>query len=80
MEARPWQTQQLWDWSPCCSADITKNFFFGLIATLFGYTVRSCLRHCWPGRPGRGLEFNHRAPGAQCQASHQRAGPHAHAA
>ena len=39
MTARPWQTQQLWDWSSCCSADITKNFFFGLISTLFGYTV-----------------------------------------
>ena len=39
MSARPWQTQQLWDWSSCCSGDITKNFFFGLISTLFGYTV-----------------------------------------
>ena len=43
MSARPWQTQQLWDWSSCCSGDITKNFFFGLISTLFGYTVGTCI-------------------------------------
>lgn len=38
LSARPWQTQQIWDWSSCCSSDINKNFFFGLIGTLFGYT------------------------------------------
>ena len=39
-EARPWQNKQLWDWSGCCSMDVQKNRFFGLVAALFGYTVR----------------------------------------
>ena len=39
--ARPWQNKQLWDWSHCCSADVQQNRFFGLIAALFGYTVRA---------------------------------------
>ncbi|KAK9803784.1 hypothetical protein WJX73_007360 [Symbiochloris irregularis] len=38
LSARPWQVQQIWDWSSCCSAQINKNFFFGLLGTLFGYT------------------------------------------
>lgn len=36
--ARPWQNKQLWDWSGCCSMDVVKNKFFGLISALFGYT------------------------------------------
>ena len=39
-DARPWQNKQLWDWSGCCSMDVQKNRFFGLVAALFGYTVR----------------------------------------
>ena len=39
---RPWQNKQLWDWSHCCSMDVQRNRFFGLIAALFGYTVRPC--------------------------------------
>ena len=48
--ARPWQTKQLWDWSGCCSMDVQKNRFFGLVSALFGYTV--CSLHigvCLPG-------------------------------
>jgi hypothetical protein len=37
--ARPWQNKQLWDWSRCCSMDVTNNKFFGLVSALFGYTV-----------------------------------------
>ncbi|CAK0737138.1 hypothetical protein CVIRNUC_000861 [Coccomyxa viridis] len=37
-DARPWQNKQLWDWSGCCSMDVQKNRFFGLVAALFGYT------------------------------------------
>jgi hypothetical protein len=39
--ARPWQNRQLWDWSGCCSMDVTVNKFFGLVSALFGYTVSS---------------------------------------
>ena len=39
--AQPWQNRTLWDWSRCCSSDVTKNKFFGLLGALFGYTVRS---------------------------------------
>ena len=37
--AQPWQNQQLWDWSACCSEDISKNVFFGILYAIFGYTV-----------------------------------------
>ena len=39
--AQPWQNRVLWDWSRCCSSDVTRNRFFGLMGALFGYTVRS---------------------------------------
>ena len=44
--ARPWQNKQLWDWSHCCSMDVQQNRFFGLIAALFGYTVRPAHAIC----------------------------------
>ena len=37
---RPWQNQFLWDKSGCCSQDINKNGFFGILSALLGYTVR----------------------------------------
>lgn len=38
MSARPWQNKQLWDWSACCSDQITRNGFFGILGAVFGYT------------------------------------------
>ena len=40
MSERPWQNKQIWDWSACCSDQITQNGFFGILGAVFGYTVR----------------------------------------
>ena len=39
MSERPWQNKQLWDWTACCSDQITQNGFFGILGAVFGYNV-----------------------------------------